>query len=420
MADVAEEIKTLGADLKERLAKAEAAAKDGQKLAEDAKTELKNITEKQAELLKQHEKQQKDLDAMATAMARKGGDFGGANGHKSLFDVFGEKLAKAAAEEGGLLNQAKNAKNGIMVDDEANFRQKAVGDLSTATNITGTLFTLPQVLTGIEQPPMEEHIRQYMTTGSTNSNLVRYVQAVRGEGGFGMVAEGALKPQLDYDLTVVDAPVRKIAGHIRVPEEMVEDIPFLTTLLATLGMEDLKLKEDEQVLYGTGTGDNLKGVFAFAQAFAPGTFRVTSPNLWDILVAMRLQIRNLKYRPTAAFVSPTVYAQMRVAKNTQNNYLFPMLQTNPNGSFSVDGVTVVENMALADGDIIMGNFRTGAILLDRKQAAIRSYDQDRDNAIRNLITFVIEERVALPVPQPLSFVKTTVAAATTALTAPVV
>ncbi|GAB2959026.1 phage major capsid protein [Hymenobacter coalescens] len=416
MPEVVEEIKALGTELKGLIEKANGQATEAGKVANDTKSELQGLAQKQQELLETLSKQQKDIDGLALQAKRPNGSFGTADSQKSLFEVFGDRLQKAQAN-GGILNQAKNAKNGIMVDDEANFGQKAVGDLSTAGNITGTLFTLPQVLTGVQTPPAEEHIRQYMTTGSTNSNLVRYVQALRGEGGFGMVAEGGLKPQLDYDLTVVDAPVRKIAGHIRVPEEMVEDIPFLTTLLATLGMEDLKLKEDEQVLYGTGTGDNLKGVFAFAQAFNPGAFRVVAPNLWDILVAMRLQIRKLKYRPTAAFVSPTIYALMRVAKDGENRYLFPMLQTNPNGSFSVDGVTIVENMALADGDIIMGNFQTGVILLDRKQAAIRSYDQDRDNAIRNLITFVIEERVALPVPQPLSFVKTTVDAATTALTA---
>lgn len=405
--------------MKERLEKAEGQSKEAGKLALDTKSEMEGIARQQRELIEKFAKQEGHVDDMAKAWARlQNGQVGAGSEKKSLYDVFGEKLTKAQGN-GGILNLAKNGKNGITVDADENFVQKAVGDMSTAGNITGTLFTLPQVLSGVQTPPAEEHIRQYMTTGSTNSNLVRYVQALRGEGGFGMVAEGGLKPQLDYDLTVVDAPVRKIAGHIRVPEEMVDDIPFLSTLLATLAMEDLKLKEDEQVLYGTGTGDNLKGIFQFAQAFNPGAFRVVAPNLWDILVAMRLQIRKLKYRPTAAFVSPTIYAMMRVAKDGENRYLFPMLQTNPNGSFSVDGVTIVENMALADGDIIMGNFATGAILLDRKQATIRSYDQDRDNATRNLITFVLEERVALPVPQPQSFVKTTVPAATAALTAPV-
>ena len=189
------------------------------------------------------------------------------------------------------------------------------------------------------------------------------------------------------------------------------------TMLSTLALEDLKLKEDEQVLYGTGVGNNLKGIVLFASPFAAGTFRVTAPNLWDILVAIRLQIRRLKYRATAAFVSPTVYAQLRVAKDTQNAYLFPALQTNPNGTFTVDGVTVVENVALADGDIIMGNFATGAILLDRKQALIKSSDSDRDNFIANMVTFVIEERVALAVTQPQSFVKTTVDLAKAALIA---
>lgn len=417
MAGELEEIKKLGAEMKERLEKAEGQSKESGQLANDLKSELTGIATKQRELLDQFQKQQGHVDDMALAFKRLGSPDGNGGGKKSLYDVIGDKLVQAQ-KGSGILHTIKHAKNGLTLDPAENFEQKAVGDMSTAGNISGTLFTLPQVLPGAQTPPAEEHIRQYMTTGSTNSPLVRYVQMTRGEGGFGMVAEGGLKPQLDYDLTVVDAPARKIAGHIRIPEEMIDDIPFLTTMITTIGMEDLKLKEDEQVLYGSGTGENLKGIFQFAQAFNPGTFRVVNPNLWDILVAMRLQIRKLKYRPTAGFVSPTIYAMMRVAKDGESRYLFPMLQTNPNGSFSVDGVTIVENMALADGDIIMGNFQTGALLLDRKQATIKSFDQDRDNAIRNLITIVIEERVALPVPQPQSFVKTTVAAAQAALTTP--
>ena len=415
MAEELEKIKALGEEMKSRLEKAEATAKDGQKLATDAVAEMKSISEKQRELLETHAKQQADIDSLALAQKRIGGGEGSGPA-KSLFATFYEKLAKAHASDAGIIGALKG-KEGIQVDDEANFGQKAVGDLSTATSLTGTLFTAPQVLPGVEAPPMEEHIRNYMTTGSTTSNLVRYVQMLRGEGGFGMVAEGALKPQLDYDFTVVDAPVRKIAGHIRVPEEMLDDVSYLATMLATLGMEDLKLKEDEQVLYGTGTGDNLKGLFAFASALNVGTTRVVAPNLWDILALMRLQIRKLKYRPTAAFVSATDWAAVRLAKTTQNEYVFPGLTFNPNGTVTFDGVQIVENLALADGDILMGNFRTGAMLLDRKQATIKSSDSDRDNFIRNLVTFVIEERVALPVPQPQSFVKTTVAAAKAALIA---
>ena len=418
MAAEIEEIQKLGVELKSRLDQAEGQSKESGKLTADLKSELSGLAEAQREMLKSYEKQQTTIDALATATSRLPAAFEGAGtgGTKSLFSIFTERLQKAQAGEGGILAAIKGG--GIMVDAESNFKgEKAVGDMNTAVNVTGNLFIAPQTLPGVQAPPVEEHIRAYMTVGATNSNLVRYLQVARGEGGFGMVGEGGLKPQLDYDMSLVDAPVRKIAGHVRISDEMLDDIPFVATMLSTLALEDLKLKEDEQVLYGTGVGNNLKGIVLFASPFAAGTFRVTAPNLWDILVAIRLQIRRLKYRATAAFVSPTVYAQLRVAKDTQNAYLFPALQTNPNGTFTVDGVTVVENVALADGDIIMGNFATGAILLDRKQALIKSSDSDRDNFIANMVTFVIEERVALAVTQPQSFVKTTVDLAKAALIA---
>lgn len=419
MAEVTEEIKKLGEELGQRMKAAEAAGQDGRKLAEEAKNEMKSIAEKQRELLEKAEKQQKTIDDIALAMARKGGAIGAAGKeYKSLFDVFHDRLQK---HQGDMLNSLKS-KDGIGIDvatDEQSVKeQKAVGDLSTAGNVLGTLFTLPGMVPGgMVTPPTEEHIRNYLTVGATNSNLVRYIEMRRKEGGFAMVPEGGLKPQLDYVLEAKDAPVRKIAGHIRVPEEMLDDIAFLATLLATQGMEDLKLKEDEQVLYGSGTGDNLRGIFTAASAFAAGSFRVQAPTVYDIVIAMRLQLRNLKYRPTAAFLSPVDWASLVTAKDTQNRPLFPELYQNPQSVLRIGGMTWVENTAVEDGDLVVGDFATSAFLLDRKQAAVRFYDQDRDNAIRNMVTMVIEERVALPIVRPDAFVKTTVAAAKTALTA---
>lgn len=429
MADVTEEIKKLGEDLKARLEKAEGAAKEGAKLATDAQTEMKNIAEQQRELLENAKKQQQTIDEMGLAMARKGGNFGdGEKQFKSLADVFLDRLEKHRGD--GDVLAALNHKNGIGLDTRTDHAaeaerkeaktkgQKAVGDLSTAGNITGTLFTLPGMVPGgMITPPTEEHIRNFITTGSTTSDLVRYIEMRRKEGGFAMVPEGGLKPQLDYVFESKDVKVRKIAGHIRVPDEMMDDLPFLATLLATQGMEDLKLKEDEQILYGSGTGENLRGLFTAASAFATGSFRVERPNVYDIVLAMRLQLRNLKYRPTAAFLSPLDWALLASAKDTQGRPLFPELYANPQNVLRIGGMNWVENTAVEDNDIIVGDFATSAFLLDRKQAIIKTSTEDRDNFIRNMVTIVIEERIALPIVRPDAFVKATVTTAKAALTA---
>ena len=418
--DILDQVKQISSDLNEKFKAQEERAKDGQKLAQDAKDEMSKMAGQQRELLDVAQKQQKHLDELDMRSQR--GTSIGPDAGKSMHQIFAERLEKAKGEADGDLMAVLKSKSGLMLDPEelrrASKGQKAVGDMSTSTNVTGTLFIQPQVLPGIQTPPAEPHIRNYMARGATNSNSVRYVQMTRGEGGVGMVAEAGLKPQMDYDLTLADAPVRKIAGHIRISDEMLDDIPFLSTLLAVQGLEDLMLKEDAQILYGTGTGEDLKGISVYTQAaLALGTFRVATPNLYDILIALRLQVRKKKYRVSAAMISPVQWAVMQTLKDTQGRYLFPDLQVNPNQPVNIAGMTVVENLAVADGDIFVGNFASGAYLLDRKQSTIKYFDQDRDNAIKNLITIVIEERVALPVVQPDSFVWTNVTAAKAALIA---
>ena len=70
----------------------------------------------------------------------------------------------------------------------------------------------------------------------------------------------------------------------------------------------------------------------------------------------------------------------------------------------VDGVQIIETTAIGVGEFLVGDFQRGAQLFDRKTASINFYDQDEDNAQKNLITVVIEERLALAVYRPNAFV----------------
>jgi HK97 family phage major capsid protein len=117
---------------------------------------------------------------------------------------------------------------------------KVVGNLSSAGSLTGSYFVAPQVVPGVfVQPYNETHLRDILPIGNTGSNLIRYVRDNGGQGGPTTVAEGATKPQMDRALSIQDAPVRKIATYLRVPDEMIEDIPYLTTFLTNVGTQEV-------------------------------------------------------------------------------------------------------------------------------------------------------------------------------------
>jgi HK97 family phage major capsid protein len=102
-------------------------------------------------------------------------------------------------------------------------------------------------------------------------------------------------------------------------------------------------------------------------------------------------------------------------KDTTNNYLFMGGGNGIDPGLNWDGVRIVEHTAVTAGDFFVFSPRA-AMIFDRSGTSVRFYDQDQDNAIKNLITIVIEKRLALPIYYPTAIIKGTIAAAITDLT----
>lgn len=304
-------------------------------------------------------------------------------------------LEKALTEKEAMLKAYKDGNGkGFTIQMD----RKVVGNLSSSTSLTGSYFVTPQVVPGVILQPYEEvHMRNILPVGQTNSNTIRYVRDNGGEGAPTTVAEGAGKPQIDRDLQILDAPVRKIACYMRVPEEMMEDIPYLQSFLTQIGIEEVMLVEDDQILNGDGNGQNLSGLIENATAFNAALIaEVDAPNEFDILRAARTQGRLAKRRPTVALVNPGDYYNMTSRKDTTNNYLLLGGGNGINPGRNVDGLTIIDHTIIDPGTWLVLDPRAAAIF-DRTGMSVRFYDQDQDNAIKNLITIVIEKRLALPI-----------------------
>jgi HK97 family phage major capsid protein len=300
---------------------------------------------------------------------------------------------------------------------------KTVGNLSSAGSLTGSYFVPPTILPGVTlQPYNQTHLRDVLNVGQTDSNLIRYVRDNGGQGGPAMTSEGATKPQMDRALQIYDAPVRKLATYLRVPEEMITDIPYLTSFLTNVGTQEMLAVEDTQILYGDGTGQNLSGIAtsgnftAYAADAGGGAASgvVAAPNDYDVLTSAVKQMRVLKRVPTVHLVSPVDYWKMVSTKDTTNNYI---LQGGGNGIVPVTagGVPVMQMNQIAAGDFITLD-KNAVQIMFRENINVRFYEQDQDNAIKNLVTIVIEERLALVISYITGIIKGTFAAAITDLT----
>ncbi|WP_128545072.1 phage major capsid protein [Larkinella soli] len=401
--DITKQVKEITSALDHRLKAAEAQVADKGKTDEELKSEIKNLAQKHQEYTEAAEKKFAELQRSKAPASEDNGR--PKSFIKHLHELFYEK------GEGGMTiaERVKNNRSKQPIE----FDLKAVGDLS-ASNLTGSYFIGYDVRPGIINPLQESHIRPIFPQGQTTKDTVRFARETGGEGAFTTVAAGGTKPQIDWDLQMYDAPVRKIAGYFRLPEEMMDDIPYLMSYLTMRGLEELRNVEDDQLLYGDGNGQNLTGIDTVATAFAAGALTVASANNFDVLVAAKKQLRKLNLLPNYILVSPEDYAKMRLAKGSDGHYIFPVYPGTD--QITVDGTIIIQNNNVNDDDFYVLDTKWMQVL-DRMAAQVRLFDQDRDNVIKNMVTCVIEERLAFPIYRPQAIVKGSFDDAIAALTA---
>ena len=97
-------------------------------------------------------------------------------------------------------------------------------------------------------------------TGTTDSNIVQYVQVTGTPQSAAETAELGLKPQVGLTTVDATAPVRTIAGYIKVSRQALDDMAGLGTMINTLLPHDVRRRVMMQILYGDGQGQDLLGI----------------------------------------------------------------------------------------------------------------------------------------------------------------
>jgi len=132
----------------------------------------------------------------------------------------------------------------------------------------------------------------------------------------------------------------------------------------------------------------------------------------EILIDAALrQLKNNLHTPTGIVLSNQDYVNILLGKAAgSGEYDFPGVVTvNPvTGQLNVVGIPVFSNSYLSQGTGIVGDWNQ-AQLLTRQAPRIRFFDQNSDDAEKNVILVRVEERIALPVFYDDAFIKVTLA-----------
>jgi len=301
----------------------------------------------------------------------------------------------------------------------ASFELKA--DMTIGADFTGEVIPADRVPGYKFDPTRPVHVRQLLATGSTQSDVVRYVKESGYSNGAAATAEGATLGQSDFDMTAADANVRKIGTYFRISEEMLADTPQLTSYLSARAPEKLLEVEDAQILNGSGSGANLSGIITDAADFdtsASGAFyqSVESANEFDVIVASLNQLALLNYSADCIMLNPTDFNKILLLKDSTNKYLKEQVYNGLQPSFS--GVKVIQNTAIAAGTFLIGNFAVGTQLWVRQGVNVEFFREDGTNVRDGFVTVRVSERVALTNYLPNAFVNGSFATAIAALETP--
>ena len=317
------------------------------------------------------------------------------------------KSALKDALENGAIDGLKKGHS-----QSARFEIKA--DMTVGADFTGEVIAADRVPGYKFDPTRPVHIRQLLSIGSTQSDVVRYVKESGYTNGAAITAEGATFAQSDFDMTAVNANVKKIGTYFRISEEMLADTPQLTSYLSARAPEKLLEVEDANILTGTDLG----GIINSAPAFAAGDYAdsVESANQFDVIVASLNQLALLNYNADTILLNPTDFHKILLLKDTTNNYLKDQVYGGLTPVFM--GVRVVLNSAITAGDFLIGNFSVGTQLWVRQGVNVEFFREDGTNVRDGFVTVRVSERIALTNYLPNAFVKGTFATAQAALETP--
>ena len=273
----------------------------------------------------------------------------------------------------------------------------ATTDTAGAAGAGIAVTRLPGVL---ELPQRRLTVRDLLSQGRMDGNSLEYVRETGFTNNAAPVAEAALKPESDLKFDLVQTSAKVVAHWMKASRQILSDFSQLRSIIDQRLIYGLKFKEEAQLLNGDGTGQNLHGIVPQAEAFvAPMT--ISGATEIDNLRLAMLQAELAEFPSTGAVLNPKDWARIELEKDTTGRYIIG----NPQGTLSptIWGVDVVTTQAIAEDKFLAGAFKMGAQVFDRWDARIE-VGYVNDDFIRNLVTILAEERLALAVYRPEAFI----------------
>jgi HK97 family phage major capsid protein len=258
-------------------------------------------------------------------------------------------------------------------------------------------------------------VRDLFPARSTNAAVIEYFRQTGFTNAADTVAERSgsnfgAKPESSMTFVGEQAPVRTIAHWEAAHRNVLADEPQLRSIIDNELLYGLRLTEDTQILSGSGTGEDLAGILNNSSvqtySWSSGATTPVADTKADAVRRAATLAYLAYYEPTGIIVNPNDWEDIELTKNSQGTYLLA-ISVAGGAESRIWRIPVIDTPAIASGTALIGAFGTGAQLYDREAASIRISEQHSDFFVRNAVVVLAEERLALAVKRPESFVKVT-------------
>lgn len=305
----------------------------------------------------------------------------------------------------------------ILGTDEAKAKIAAlVGRTSSKANFSINAALTNTTLDGLAEPyriagiarlgDQDLRIRDLLTWGRVATNSVEFWRETTFTNNANVVSENPAngKPESTVAGSLVQVPVATIAHIMKSSKQILDDVNMFQSYIDQRLRYGVLEKEEEQLLYGSGTGLEINGLHTQATAYSePAGVDVTQETRVDRIRLAMLQASLANYYPDGVVLSLVDWTNIELQKDAENRYLF----ANPYGTMtsSLWGRPVVASKSMETNDFLVGAFQTAAMGWDREMVNVAISYEDGDNFSNNMVTLRGEERIALTVTQSGAFIK---------------
>jgi hypothetical protein len=263
----------------------------------------------------------------------------------------------------------------------------------------------------------QRHVREVIGMSATDEAVFPYLRETATEGAVNVQnPEGSAKAQIEYKSELVFATESTIAAFQLIGRQTLSNVRGLSSFIQLHMVKDLLLKEDQQLLFGTGSNGQVAGFFGSgAQGMTGFNIATLGPNIYDLIAACASKLAALDYTANFAMINPVDYWKMVITKDKDEAYVNNVVFDSAASLLYVFGIPVVASTAIAAGNVGVGDSNY-VMPMQREGISLRFSEEDSDNFQKNLITARVEERILQAILRPNAFVYGSIATGLAAIT----